>query len=473
MTETVTCDICVIGAGSAGLSVAAGAAQLGARTVLFEKSEMGGDCLNTGCVPSKALLAAAHHAHVMRTGGPFGIQPCDPVIDFAGVMDHVRNVIAAIAPHDSVARFEGLGVRVVRAAARFTGPCEVSGGGVSVQARRIVIATGSQPSIPPIQGIDTVDVLTNESIFSLKQRPGHLLIVGGGPIGIEMAQAFRRLGSAVTVLEGATILQKDEPELVDALRQTLVDEGVSLREGVKISRIGRNGDGVSVYLNGIEEPVTGTHLLVAAGRRPGLEGLGLEQAGIAFTAKGVTVDTGLRTSNRKVYAIGDVSGGPQFTHIAGYQAGIVLRNALFRLPARTDYRALPWVTYCDPELAHIGLTEAEARKQFGDDVRIARADFRDNDRARAERAVTGGIKLVLRRNGTVLGVSILGSQAGELIGLWALAMSKKLKLSTITATILPYPTRGEISKAAASAFYSPKLFSIWPRRIVRLLLKLG
>jgi pyruvate/2-oxoglutarate dehydrogenase complex dihydrolipoamide dehydrogenase (E3) component len=342
-----------------------------------------------------------------------------------------------------------------------------------VRARRIVIATGSQPSIPLIQGIDTVDVLTNESVFSLNQRPGHLLIVGGGPIGIEMAQAFRRLGSAVTVLEGATILQKDEPELVDALRQTLVDEGVSLREGVNISRIGRNGDGVSVYLNGIEKPVTGTHLLVAAGRRPGLEGLGLEQAGIAFTAKGVTVDTGLRTSNRKVYAIGDVSGGPQFTHIAGYQAGIVLRNALFRLPVRTDYRALPWVTYCDPELAHIGLTEAEARKQFGDDLRIARADFRDNDRARAERAITGGIKLVLRRNGTVLGVSILGSQAGELIGLWALAISKKLKLSTITATILPYPTRGEISKAAASAFYSPKLFSIWPRRIVRLLLKLG
>jgi pyruvate/2-oxoglutarate dehydrogenase complex dihydrolipoamide dehydrogenase (E3) component len=473
MTETVTCDICVIGAGSAGLSVAAGAAQLGARTVLFEKSEMGGDCLNTGCVPSKALLAAAHHAYVMRTGGPFGIQPCDPAIDFAGVMDHVRNVIAAIAPHDSVARFEGLGVRVVRAAARFTGSCEVSGGGVSVRARRIVIATGSQPSIPLIQGIDTVDVLTNESVFSLNQRPGHLLIVGGGPIGIEMAQAFRRLGSAVTVLEGATILQKDEPELVDALRQTLVDEGVSLREGVNISRIGRNGDGVSVYLNGIEKPVTGTHLLVAAGRRPGLEGLGLEQAGIAFTAKGVTVDTGLRTSNRKVYAIGDVSGGPQFTHIAGYQAGIVLRNALFRLPVRTDYRALPWVTYCDPELAHIGLTEAEARKQFGDDLRIARADFRDNDRARAERAITGGIKLVLRRNGTVLGVSVLGSQAGELIGLWALAISKKLKLSTITATILPYPTRGEISKAAASAFYSPKLFSIWPRRIVRLLLKLG
>jgi pyruvate/2-oxoglutarate dehydrogenase complex dihydrolipoamide dehydrogenase (E3) component len=473
MPEAITCDICVIGAGSAGLSVAAGAAQLGARTVLFEKSEMGGDCLNTGCVPSKALLAAAHHAHVMRTGGPFGIQPCDPVIDFTGVMDHVRKVIAAIAPHDSVARFEGLGVRVVRAAARFTGACEVSGGGVSVRARRVVIATGSQPSIPPIQGIDTVDVLTNESVFSLEQRPGHLLIVGGGPIGIEMAQAFRRLGSAVTVMEGATILQKDEPELVDILRQTLIGEGVTLREGVKIARVTRNGDGVSVHLDGVEEPVTGTHLLVAAGRKLGLEGLGLDQAGIAFTAKGVTVDAGLRTSNRKVYAIGDVSGGPQFTHIAGYQAGIVLRNALFRLPARTDYRVLPWVTYCDPELAHIGLTEAEARKQFGEDVRIAKADFRDNDRARAERAITGGVKTILRGNGTIIGVSLLGSGAGEQAGLWALAISERKTLRDISGLVLPYPTRGEIAKAVASNFLYPKLFSVWPRRLVRLLLKLG
>lgn len=473
MPETITCDLCIIGAGSAGLSVAAGAVQLGASTVLFESGEMGGDCLNYGCVPSKALLAAAHRAQDIRGAGAFGIQTTGPVIDFQAVMRHVQDVIASIAPHDSVERFEKLGVRVIRAAAQFTGEQEVSGGGVRVLARRFVIATGSQASLPSIPGLSAVEVLTNETVFTLKQQPGHLIIIGGGPIGIEMAQAFHRLGCGVTVLESAQILQKDEPEFATMLRRILLTEGVSLREGVKVSSIERIANGISVNLEDHSEPVIGTHLLVAAGRKPRLEGLGLEQAGIAFTGKGVTVDAGLRTSNRRVYAIGDVNGGPQFTHSAGYQAGIVIRSALFRLPARTDYRALPWVTYCDPNLAHVGLTEAEARKQHDGDVRTVQADFRGNDRAVAERETDGGIKIVMRGNGTILGVSILGSGAGELVGLWSLAISGSQKLKAVTGLILPYPTRSEIAKAAASRFYAPRLFSTWPRLIVRLLRKLG
>ena len=473
MSNVLQCDVCVIGAGSAGLSVAAGAAQLGAPTVLFERGEMGGDCLNYGCVPSKALLAAAHSAQSARQAKAFGVSCPDPEIVFSSVMAHVRGVISAIAPHDSVERFEKLGVRVVRAQARFTGQREVSGGGLRVRARRFVIATGSAAVLPAISGIQDVSTLTNETIFSLDARPDHLLIVGGGPIGVEMAQAFRRLGSKVTLFEGSRLLQKDEPEFVDVLRRQLIAEGVEIREGANIASVARIDRGIAITLAAEGERVTGSHLLLAAGRRPRLDGLGLEQAGVAFTAKGVTVDARLRSSNKYVYAIGDVNGGPQFTHSANYQASVLIRNILFRLPAKTDYRALPWVTYSDPELAHAGMTEADARQRFGRDVRIARANFVANDRAQAERQTIGGIKVVSRSNGTILGVTILGSRAGELIGLWALAIAQNLKLSAMTGFILPYPTFGEISKAAASAFYTPKLFSAWPKRLVRLLSLFG
>ena len=473
MPEVLKCDICVIGGGSAGLSVAAGAAQLGARTILFERGEMGGDCLNYGCIPSKALLAAAHRAQTAREAKAFGIHCRDIEIDFPTVMGHVRSVIAEIAPHDSAARFEKLGVRVIKAEARFTGCREVSGGGVRVEARRFVIATGSTAMLPPITGLSDIPVLTNETIFSLTRRPDHLLIVGGGPIGIELAQAFRRLGSAVTIFEGAQLLQKDAPEFVDILRRQLLAEGVVIHEGVKISRVAPLSNGVSVELEGTPKRIEGTHLLVAASRKPRIDGLDLERARINFTPKGVTVDAGLRTSNRRVYAIGDVSGGPQFTHIASYQAGIVVRSALFRLPAKVNYDALPWVTYCEPELAHVGLTEAEARQRFGADVELVKVDFAANDRAQAERETVGGIRAVIRKDGTILGASILGKNAGELVALWGLAIANKKKLRAMTHVIFPYPTRGEISKSAASSFYSPKLFSLWPRRLVWLLQKLG
>ncbi len=471
MTDALECDICIIGAGSAGLSVAVGAAQLGARTILFEKGEMGGDCLNYGCVPSKALLAAAHAAQTITDAGQFGIHAASPQVDFRAVMTHVHDVIAQIAPHDSAKRLEKLGVRVIRAPAAFTGRDEVSGGGVRVRARRFVIAAGSSAVIPPVPGIENVPVLTNETLFSLRERPEHLLIVGAGPIGVEMAQAFRRLGSAVTVLQRGRLLPHDEPELVEILRERLVAEGISLREGAEMTGVARAGGGIVVRY-GTDGEAPGTHLLIAAGRQPRLAGLALERARIASTPRGITVDARLRTTNRRVYALGDVIGRPQFTHTAGYQAGVLIRNALFRLPAKVDYRALPWVTYSDPELAQVGLTEQQARERFGTSVHVVRVDLGENDRARAERQSAGAIKVVIDKRGTILGAAIVGPHAGELIGLWGLAITRRLRLSALTGVIFPYPTLGEISKTVASAFYAPKLFSPWPRRLVRLLLAL-
>lgn len=469
--ERIEADICIIGAGSAGLSVAAGAAQLGARTVLFERDKMGGDCLNYGCVPSKSMIAAAKAAETIRTAERFGIKAAPPEIDFAGVKKHVDGVIAAIAPNDSVERFEGLGVRVVRAEARFTGPREAAGGNVTVRARRFVIATGSAPSAPPIPGLDRVPYLTNETVFANTARPEHLLVIGGGPIGLELAQAHRRLGSAVTVLEAFTILSRDDPELKEALCRCLVAEGIALKEGVKVLRVEQSGAGVAAILEGAggEERVSGSHLLVATGRLPRVDGLDLDKAGIAYTKKGITVDSGLRTSNRRVYAIGDAAGGPQFTHVAGYHAGLVIRSALFRLPAKVDYRALPAITFTDPELAQVGLTEAAAREQHGEDIEVLRSPFSHNDRAQTERETEGLAKIIVRKKGAILGASILGPHAGELIHVWTLAIHQKIGLRALTGMIAPYPTLGEISKRAAGHYYTARLFSKWPRRIVRLL----
>jgi pyruvate/2-oxoglutarate dehydrogenase complex dihydrolipoamide dehydrogenase (E3) component len=466
-------DLCIVGAGSGGLSVAAGAAQMGASVVLIEKHRMGGDCLNTGCVPSKALLAAAHAADAVRHAGRFGVNGHEPAIDFAGVHAHVHGVIAAIAPHDSVERFEGLGVTVLRAAARFTGPDEVEADGQRIRARRFVVATGSSAAVPPVPGLAEVPFLTNESVFDLTALPGHLIVIGGGPIGVEMALAFRRLGAAVTLLERASILPKDEPEAVAVIRGVLLREGIALHEGAEILGVRRAANGVEVELKGSEAPVLlhGTHLLVAAGRRPNTQELGLEAAGIAATPRGITVDAGLRSSNRRVYAIGDVAGGPQFTHIAGYHAGIVIRNALFGLPAKVDYAALPWVTYADPELAHVGLTEADARSA-GHAVTILAQPLSGNDRAQAEGATEGLIKVVLGPRGRILGATIVAPRAGEMIGLWGLAIQKKLRIGAIASSLAPYPTMSEISKRAAGGFYTPSLFGPRTRRLVGLIQRL-
>jgi len=477
MTERIAADLCVIGAGSGGLTVAAGASQLGWKTVLIEHRRMGGDCLNFGCVPSKALLAAAKRAAAARENAAFGLEAAAPRVDFGAVMDHVHRVIATIEPADSQARFEGLGVRVIRAFGRFTGTDTVEAGDVSVTARRIVIATGSSPATPPIPGLEAAPFLTNETIFENRTLPEHLIVIGGGPIGIEMAQAHRLLGARVTVLEVASrIMAKDDPELVTLLVERLTADGIAVRVGVKILRVEQAGTGIAAVLagEGGEERVAGSHLLVAAGRRVNLAGLDLEKAGIALGPKGgLAVDRRLRTTNRRVYAVGDAAGGPQFTHVANYHAGIAIRNLLFRLPAKVDYKALPWVTYTDPELAQVGLTEAEARERYGRDLTVLRWAFHENDRAQAERETHGLVKALTRRNGRVLGASILGAHAGELIQPWGLAITAGLKVSALATAVAPYPTLGEASKRAAGSFYTPKLFGDRTRRLVRLLKRLG
>lgn len=472
MTRRIEADICVIGAGAAGLSVAAGAAQLGAKTVLFEPGAMGGDCLNVGCVPSKALIASAGVARAVRDADRYGVGAHIDTIDYAKAMTRVDEVVARIAPHDSQERFEGLGVTVIRCAARFTGPDEVTSDDATVRARRFVVATGSRPGVPPIDGLDSVPYLTNETLFSTRERPDHLLVIGGGPIGVEMAQAHRRLGAKVTVVEAMRFMGREDPEITAILRSRLTDEGIDILESATVKSVRQSDTGIEATIDG-RDSVLASHLLVAAGRQPQVEGLDLEKAGVDHTARGITVDSRMRTTNRRIFAIGDVADGPQFTHAAGYQAGIVIRNALFRLPAKADYRALPWVTFTDPELARVGLTEAEARERHGVTVQVVQSSFDELDRALTDGHTEGLIKVVTNKRGEILGVSILGAHAGEQIHLWTLAMAQKLKLKAIAGMITPYPTRGDISRKAAGAFYAAKLFSPWPRRVVRWLRTFG
>ena len=471
MTRHIAPDLCVIGAGSGGLAVAAGAAQMGAEVVLVERGAMGGDCLNFGCVPSKSLLAAARVADFWRRGAALGIAYAPPQIDFAAVAESVQRVIASIAPNDSEERFAGLGVRVLRAEARFTSPRTVRAGEIVIRPRRFVIATGSQPMVPAIPGLGGVPYLTNETVFVNRELPGHLIIIGGGPIGIEMAQAHRRLGARVTVIDVGPLLPRDDPELAASLTERLTDEGIDTRPRTEIATVERDGEAVAIRLASGER-IAGSHLLVAAGRRPSIEALDLSAAGIAATVKGITVDARLRTTNRRAFAIGDVAGGPQFTHIALYHAGIVIRNALFHLPAKVDYRALPWVTYTDPELAQVGLTEAAARAADRS-VRVLRWHFAENDRAQTERETEGLVKIMTRGNGLIAGASILGAGAGDLILPWALAISQKLKIGALANLIVPYPTRNEASKRAAGSYYTPTLFSPRTRRLVRFLARFG
>jgi len=476
MSEVRNVDICVIGAGSGGLSVAAGAVQMGASVALFERGKMGGDCLNYGCVPSKALLAAGHAAAHYGHTSQFGVAGGSADVDFAAVNDHVHGVIAGIAPHDSVERFEDLGVEVYQEGARFAGPREVIGeNGTKVRARRFVIATGSSPAVPPIPGLDAVDYLTNETVFNLRERPEHLIVVGGGPIGLEMSQAHRQLGAKVTVLEAMQIMGPDDRDLVAVVRARLEGEGIAIHEGAKVVSVAAADGGVTVSCehDGKSFAVTGSHILVAAGRAPNLSSLNLDAAGIVHDKRGIEVDARLRTTNKRVFAVGDVAGKYQFTHIAGYHAGVVIRNILFRLPAKLNYDAVPWVTYTDPELANVGMTEKDAREAYGDDVRVLTAEFAENDRARTERRTDGFVQAVVGRKGRILGAGIVGPHAGEIIQPWILAISQKMKIGAMAQMIAPYPTLGEINKRAAGTYYTPSLFSDRTRKIVRLLAKLG
>ena len=457
VTDRIKADLCVIGAGSGGLSIAAGAVQMGASVILIEQSRMGGECLNTGCVPSKALLAAAARGD-----------------DFAAAYDHMRHVIAAIEPHDSAERFRGLGAHVVFGKAQFVAPRFLKVGDTSVTARRFIVATGSAPAIPSIPGLDSVPYFTNETLFDSAPEPSHLLVLGGGPVGVEMAQAYRRLGAEVTLVERKRLLGRDDPDLVPIVRARLIEDGVTIHEETPVTAVEADGAGVALTCRSGDASLrlSGTHLLVAAGRRPKIEGLGLEDAGVALNDGVPLIDARLRTTNKRIFAIGDVVGPYRFTHTASYQARIVITNALFRLPARVRYDAVPWVTYTDPELAHVGLSEAEARAK-GNEVRILRFPFEENDRAIAEGATRGLVKVVATRRGRVLGASIVGAHAGELILPWVLAVKYRLGVGKLAQAIVPYPTLSEASARAAGSFHAPMLFGPRTKRLVRMLARLG
>lgn len=455
MADEIRADICVIGAGAGGLSVASGAAQLGARVVLIEAARMGGDCLNTGCIPSKALLAASRRAGAGR------------MTPFAEAMAHVRDTIDTIAPHDGQTRFEGLGVRVLRGRATFAGPDRLIAGGQMIVARRFVIATGSVPVVPDIPGLDQVPYLTTDTLFQIAELPGHLVILGGGAVGAEMGEAFARLGAEVTIVEAARFLGREDADAADVVRQGLLRLGVVLHEGTPVRRVAAAGSAVHLHLAD-DVVVAGTHLLVATGRRPFYDGLNLEAAGIARDGGAIRTDRRLRTTNRRIYAVGDATGRAQTTAAAGHHAGVVVRRLALGLPAVIAEAHIPTVVHTDPALARIGPTQAEARARFGTRLQIVRHDFADLDRAIAEGRREGFCKLLVVR-GRVVGVTIAGQGAGDLIAVWALLIAGDIKLSLQTSAVLPYPVLSEVSSRAASAYFAPKVFgNPWVRRFVRL-----
>jgi pyruvate/2-oxoglutarate dehydrogenase complex dihydrolipoamide dehydrogenase (E3) component len=377
-------------------------------------------------------------------------------------------VIAAIEPNDSAARFEKLGVKVVLSAARFRDANTVESRDGIFSARRFVIATGSRPAIPPIPGLETVPYFTNETVFENTVLPKHLIIIGGGAIGMELAQAHRRLGSAVTVIEAFVPLAKDDPELTAIVLESLRRDGVKILPQTAIKKISNAKSGIVIETAG-NGKITGSHLLVATGRAANVEGLNLDAAGVVYTARGVTVDKGLRSSQKHIYAIGDVAGGLQFTHVANYHAGLVIRNALFRLPVTNRSDIIPHVTFTDPELAQVGLTEAEAVTEFGPSIKIVRWPFHDNDRAQTEGKTIGLIKAVIGKRGKILGVGIVGANAGEVIQPWILAMTSGLKIHAIAGMVAPYPTLGEINRRVAVNHFSGLASNPWLRRVIRLL----
>ena len=467
-------DFCVIGAGSGGLSFAAGAAQMGASVVLVERAKMGGDCLNYGCVPSKSLIAAARIGHDLKMSSNFGWFIDTPKVDFKTVHDHVHSVMAAIAPNDSVKRFEGLGVNVILEEGKFIDEKSLETKTHLIQAKRYVIATGSHAFVPRIDGLSNVPFYTNETIFDLQELPKHLVVVGGGPIGIELAQAFHRLGSQVTVLEAFKTLPKDDPEITSKLKEILIGEGIKILENLKIISFHKKFKKVECAYEdeqGKSHQVLATHLLVATGRRPSIENLGLEAAHIKVSPRGIDVDSHLRTSNSRIYAVGDCVGGYQFTHVANYHAGLVIRNSIFKLNARVQTTAIPWVTYTDPELAHVGLLEFQLQAQ-NMPYKVLKLDFSENDRAQAEHRTEGMIKVLVSPKGRVLGATILGVSGGELIYPWVIAIQNKLKISAIANSIVPYPTLSDINKRIAGQFYVDKLFSPRMKKTVSWLMRL-
>ena len=456
--DLIETDICIIGAGSGGMALAQGAAELGKDVVLVEKTELGGAGTRFGSVPSKALIAAGRAAQAQRSGAALGIVPIEPHVDGARVMTHVRETIQALMPLDAKARLESDGVKIIRAEARFLDERTLDTGGQRIRARRFVIATGSRPQVPQLPGLENVSCFTTETIFALDSIPTNLVVIGGGAVGLELAQAFRRLGANVTVIDSQRMLPQYERALSQPVFDALRREGMLLREGAKINLIERApGDGVRVQIARVQGPETieGTHLLLATGRQPNIEQLALDKAKVVTDAKGIKVDTTLKTSNPRVFAIGDVAGAPQFAHMAVSHAALVLRNFGFRLPVHSSYDAAPEVLYTDPEVAHVGLRQADAEKRK---VRfeIVTVPLDETDRGRIDRIGESVAKLLVGRSGRILGASIVAPSAGELILPWVMAISEGVKLSQLASLIVPYPTLGDHIKRAAAAYYAPQ-----------------
>lgn len=467
-------DLAVLGAGSGGLVAAVGAAKLGLSVVLINGGAIGGDCLNHGCVPSKALLQVARTIRSARRASRFGVDVEDISVDYDAVKARVRTVQDGIREHEDAPWFRNMGMDVIEEYAEFADPHTIVAGSRRITARIVLIATGSRAAIPPIPGLAEAGFVTNEGIFAMPSLPRHLAIIGGGPIGVEMAWAHRQLGSKVTVIEGGSqILGKDDPDMAGVVRRSMEEDGVQFLTSAKVVRVEKAGDGtrrVVVENEGNEEIVGADELLVAAGRTPNVERLKLENAGVVFDRRGIKVDAGQRTNVSHIYAVGDVTGGLMFTHSASLQAGTFIRRAIFHLPARTRFDAFPWVTYTDPELASVGLNEGEARRR-GVAFTLATATFGENDRARAEGETEGRIKVLIeptcllgRRGGRILGAQIVGPHAGELIHEFVVMMQNGLKASKIAGTVHAYPTLAEANKRAVSSMLGEKLFRPATRR---------
>ena len=457
-------DIGVIGGGSAGLTVTSGAAQLGAKTLLIEKEKkLGGDCLHFGCVPSKTLIKTAHVYNMMKKTKEFGLPEVEvPPVDFKQVSNRIKSVIDVIQKHDSEERFCSLGAKVEFGDPIFTDEHTVKLNGKTYSAKAWVIATGSSPVAPPIEGIDQTGYITNKEIFYLDHLPKSMIVLGGGPIGTEMGQAFNRLGTKVTIIDRADqILGKEDKDMAEGVMNVMISEGVMFYLGASIQATKDLGNEKEVLIkdnNGKTIRLRAETILVAMGRSPNTAGLGFEDIGLKTEKIGIKVDRRLRTNHKHIYAAGDVNGGYQFTHAAGYEGGIVISNAIFHIPRRTDYTYLPWCTYTDPELASIGMNE-KAAQAAGIDYSVWTEAFKDNDRSLAENEKVGQIKMILDEKEKPIGVQILGPHAGDLLSEWVAVLNGKVKLSTLASAVHPYPTIGEINKKVAGTFFSPKIFS--------------
>jgi pyruvate/2-oxoglutarate dehydrogenase complex dihydrolipoamide dehydrogenase (E3) component len=463
----IACDLCIIGAGPGGLTVASAAAQLGRKVVLVERGKMGGDCLNHGCVPSKALIAAARHAHGFRSAGKFGIAAAEPLVDFAKVMAHVHDVMASIEPDDSQERFEKLGCTVIRETGRFSDDSTLEAGDHSIKARRFVIATGSSPHVPSIGGLKSVPYFTSDTIFDNTILPEHLIVIGAGAMGLELAQAFRRLGSRVTVLEALSPLAGHDPELAAIVLKALAGEKIEIIFPCKVGSVRKGAHGIALSIEEGATPreLAASHLLLASGRRPNVEHLNLESAGIKFSDRGIEVDARLKTSNPRVYAVGDVLGGLQFTHVAAHQAGLVVRNALFRQPVRYNRDHMPWAVYTDPEFSGAGVMEDEA---IGHRLspKVLRWPLSRGDRARIERRADGLYKVILDRRNNVIGAAIVAPHAGELILPWTRMIANRRKIASMAESVIPYPAFSDDSRRVALTNYAALSANPWVRRFI-------